>query len=133
MAVLIFNDPRKVMAYWDRFENRSIKPVGAYLWRWENKQANRETDEPSSVTPIRREELDMMVLDEDREEIHVDPAVWVQRTNLNNVIILTHENDATGNQPWLPSFLVALGNKIEAENLSKQILGEAALAFSVVE
>jgi hypothetical protein len=125
---LVFTDPREAAAYWDKFEERSIRPIQPYLWTWEN--ARRE-GEPT-ITPIRRNELDMMIIDADTEEIQVDPAVYTvhqKNEEFRNVLVLTHKQDPDSAYVWNVDVVVAVFNQQEATNLANQILGEAAIAF----
>lgn len=131
MEILTFTDPRAAGAYWDRFEDRSIKPIQPYLWRF----ASAADTEPESVTPVRREELSMMVLDEN-EELRIDAAVWAQTNGsagTKSVLILTHHQPAGSENPWDTTVITGVFDKIQAENLIAQIGGAAAAAFSVVE
>lgn len=133
MTVLTFTDPREVAAYIDRFEDRSIRPLNAYLWE----DANSE--EPI-INRVRREELDMMVIDTKKDEIRVDAAVYVMQAFQDSdegstplPIIVTHEKPAASQKPWDAKLLLGLRNKIEAQNLIKQLAAETAISFPVVE
>lgn len=134
MKTLTFTDPRVVAAYWDRFEDRAIGPVQPYLWTYpEGVVLDPDDSDSPTITPIRRSELDLMVIDESRELIKFDSAVYVhgQRTDgTRNILIFGHkdrDDDAPG---WDLEVLLYLQNKIEAENLLKQLAGEIARVFS---
>ena len=135
MEVLTFTDPRAAGAYWDRFEDRSIKPIQPYLWRFPSDEVRTEETEPVEVTPVRREELSMMVLDEN-EELRVDAAIWAQTnggSGSNAVLMLTHHQPEGSVNPWDTKVLTGFFDKIQVENLIAQLGGAAAGAFSVVE
>ena len=126
MNALTFTNPREAAMYWDRFEDRSIRPVQPYLWEWPDGDA-----EDAHITRINRNELDWMVLDKNAE-IRVDAAIWVVHQNtpmVRNVLVLTHKQDPDSTNPWDVEVSVVLTNKTEANNLIKQLSGEVALAF----
>lgn len=130
MTTLSFTDPREVAVYIDRFEDRSISPLQAYLWE------NADDEENRVITRVRREELDWMVIDVDKDRLVIDSAIYVvhqKNDDYQNVLILGHVQDENSGNPWETAVLVYVQDKIAAENLAKQILGEARLAFSVVE
>ncbi|URP22214.1 hypothetical protein SEA_BIG4_174 [Microbacterium phage Big4] len=131
IMALEFTDPRSVAVYIDRFEARSVLPLQAYL------HENAFTDEPT-INRVNREELDWMVIDEKKDRLYIDAAVYAthQKNEMfSNVIILSEvqtEQDIKDNK-WTTKVLAILPNKIAANNLAKQITGEAAIAFSVVK
>lgn len=138
LGPLISTDPREVAAYWDRFEARSVKPIQPYLWVYpEDTAVDPDDSESPTITPIRREELDMMVIDKDRELIKFDSALYTLGQNIGDtqhVLILAHKNhEDPENIGWVTEVVLALQNKIEAENFLKQLAGEIAQTFSVVE
>lgn len=131
MGTLQFTDPRTVAAYIDRFEERSVAPLQAYLWE------DFFSDEPK-VSRVRREELDMMIIDEDEDRLLIDAAIYTdhQKTDeLQNVLVLTESQNQSEREEnrWRTVVLVVLTDKLAANNLAKQIAGEAAVAFSVVK
>lgn len=129
MTTLSFTDPRVVAAYIDRFEDRSIAPIVPYLWE------NTNTDSPI-ISKVRREELDMMVIDSDKDELRVDAAVYtdhVQPENGNSVLVISHDQYPDSDNYWDTKVLIVLPSRVTANNLAKMIAGEAAVAFSVVE
>ncbi|QIG57875.1 hypothetical protein SEA_PAULODIABOLI_184 [Microbacterium phage PauloDiaboli] len=137
LGPLTFTDPREVAAYWDRFEDRSVKPIQPYLWVFpEDTAVDPDDSESPTITPIRREELDMMVVDKDRELIKVDPALYVFGQNVNgtqHVLVLSDKDREDSDSGWVTELVLVLQNKIEAENFLKQLAGEIAKTFSVVE
>ncbi len=124
---LEFTDPRSVAVYIDRFEDRSVLPLQAYL------HENAFSDEPI-VNRVRREELDMMVIDEKKDRLYIDAAVYSthQKHELfSNVIILTEtqtEKNKKDNN-WTTRVVAVLPNKLAVSNLAKQLQGEASIAF----
>lgn len=130
MFVLTFNDPRECAVYWDRFEDRSIRPIQPYLWEWID--GDRQNDDAAIITRVNRGELDMMVLDEAEAELRVDAAVWATR-NSGGILVLSHKQEEGSDHVWDTDVLLGLYNEQEVKNLIGQISGEAALAFRVVE
>lgn len=131
MTTMIFTDPREAAVYIDRFEDRSILPLQAYLWE----KVHEDGNGAEVITPVRREELDWMVID-DTDELRIDAAVYVKSHGVpgdSSVLVLSHVQREGSDNPWDTTILLFLRNKIEAENFTKQIAGEAAIAFSVVE
>lgn len=124
---LEFTDPRTVAVYIDRFEDRSVLPLQAYL------HENAFSKDPI-VTRVRREELDMMVIDEKTDRLYIDAAIYSthQKHELfSNVILLTEvqtEKDIKDNK-WTTKVIAVLPNKLAVNNLAKQLVGEAVLAF----
>jgi len=136
MDVLVFTDPREAAAYWDRFEDRSILPIQPYLWEWPDGRDLGDDMKGVIINRVNRNELDMMVLDPDAAELRVDPALWVHHQSFDtarSVLILTHEQREGSEHPWDLLIIASLPTKLAAENLAKQIMGEAALAFRMVE
>ncbi|UDL16405.1 hypothetical protein SEA_ZOOMAN_160 [Microbacterium phage Zooman] len=128
IMALEFTDPRSVAVYIDRFEDRSVLPLQAYL------HEKAFTDEPI-INRVNREELDWMVLDEKTDRLYIDAAVYATHQKneaFSNVLILSEvqtEQDIKDNK-WTTKVLAILPNKIAANNLAKQVAGEAVLAFS---
>jgi hypothetical protein len=132
MQTLIFTNPHEVLAYWDKFEDRSIRPIQPYLWQWKDESRKGEP----TITPIRRNELDLMIIDEKTEEIQVDPAIYTVHQNneqVRNVLVLSHTRNPDSEYAWDVEVLVALFNQREARNLIQQIEGEATQAFKAVQ
>lgn len=135
MTTLIFHDPREVAAYIDRFEDRSIAPLKAYLWE----KVHEDGEGAEVITPVRREELDWMVLD-GTDELRIDAAIYVTQAHRDTengyaplTVVITHHQPSDSDNPWEPKLLLGLSNKIEVNNFVKQITAEAAISFSVVE
>lgn len=124
---LEFTDPRSVAVYIDRFEDRSVLPLQAYL------HEDAFSDAPI-ITRVNRGELDMMVIDEKKDRLYIDAAVYSthQKHELfSNVILLTEVQTAENkkNNNWTTKVLAVLPNKLAVSNLAKQLQGEASVAF----
>lgn len=125
LGPMTFTDPREVAAYWDRFKDRSVTTIQPYLWSFpEGTEASSEDPDNATISPVRRSELDHMALDESREFIKVDPAVYLAKQNGSNsqsILVLSNKDQEDSYAGWQTEVVLALQSREEAEKFIAQL------------